>query len=120
MYLTDHDHRRDNPDNGSAGGLGAAAAIGLRPHAAAARNRLILIVAGVSSCLSRDTLSGFSQHLDTHGVLLDLRSIASDYLLHLPTPLGFNPSRNTAHNNKLLIQHRVGRDPPVAFVEALC
>ncbi|MFT6308495.1 MAG: hypothetical protein ACJA0Z_003668 [Halioglobus sp.] len=35
-------------------GFGGAAAIGLRPHAAADRDRLILIVAGVPSCLSRD------------------------------------------------------------------
>ncbi len=60
LYLTGHDHRRDDPENGPADGLGAAAAIGLRPHAAADRNRLILIVAGVSSCLSRDRYSSFT------------------------------------------------------------
>jgi hypothetical protein len=64
------------------------------------------------------TLSGFSQQLQTQTVLMDLRSIASDYLAQLPTPIGFNPSRNSTHTIKQPFQHRVGRDPPVAFIEA--
>lgn len=66
----------------------------------------------------KPTLSGFSQQLQTHTVLMDLRSIASDYLAQLPTPIGFNPSRDSTHTTKYPFQHRVGSDPPVAFVEA--
>ena len=36
-------------------GFGAAAEIGLRPHAAVGRTSLISFVAGVPSCLSRDS-----------------------------------------------------------------
>ena len=64
------------------------------------------------------TLSDFSQQLQTQTVLMDLRSIASDFLTQLPTPIGFNPSRDSTHRIKHPFQHRVGRDPPVAFIEA--
>ena len=66
----------------------------------------------------KPTLSGFSQQLQTRTVLMDLRSIASDFLAQLPTPIGFNPSRDSTHTIKSPFQHRVGRDPPVAFIEA--
>ena len=64
------------------------------------------------------TVSGFSHHLDTRTVLMDLRSIASDLLPQLPTPVGFNPARDCTHTIKRPFQHRVGRDPPVAFIKA--
>jgi hypothetical protein len=65
------------------------------------------------------TLSGFSQQLQTQTVLMDLRSIAADFLPQLPTPLGFNPSPHSTHTRQQPFQHRVGRDPPVAFIEAI-
>jgi hypothetical protein len=71
-------------------------------------------------CLTCEpALGALSKHLNTANVLMDLRSMASKFLPQLPTPLGFNPSRDNRHNNKPTFQHRVGRDPPVAFVEAM-
>jgi hypothetical protein len=64
------------------------------------------------------TVSSFSQMLQTNTALMDLRSIAADFLPQLPTPFGFNPLRDSTHTIKPLFQHRVGRDPPVAFIEA--
>lgn len=65
------------------------------------------------------TITDFSVLLDTPTVLMDLRSIVSQYLPQLPTPLGFNPSCDTKQKSQQFFQHRVGRDPPVAFVEAM-
>ena len=73
-----------------------------------------------SAITCEPTVSSFSQHLDTSSVLMDLRVIASNFLPQLPTPLGFNPSRDSRQTIALPIQHRVGRDPPVAFAEAVC
>lgn len=64
------------------------------------------------------TVCGFSQQLNTKTVLTDLRSIAAVFLPQLPTPLGFNPLRDSTLTIKQNFQHRVGRDPPVAFIEA--
>lgn len=66
------------------------------------------------------SLHSFSQHLDTCSVFMALRSIASVFLPQLPSPVGFNPSRTNPHTVALPLQHRVGRDPPVAFVETVC
>lgn len=65
------------------------------------------------------TVTDFSVLLATPTVLMDLRSIASKFLPHLPTPLGFNPSRDTKQKPQQPVQHRVGRDPPLAFVKAM-
>ncbi len=64
------------------------------------------------------TVSGFSQQLQTGTVLMDLRSLASQFLPQLPTPLGFNPLPNSTHTINRPFQHPVGRDPPLAFIEA--
>jgi len=64
-------------------------------------------------------VTDFSVLLDTPSVLMQLRSIASQFLPQLPTPLGFNPSRDTRQKSQQPFQHRVGRDPPVAFVETV-
>ncbi len=68
---------------------------------------------------SEPTVNDFSNRLDTLTVLTDLRLIASQFLPQLPTPLGFNPSRDNTHKSRPAFQHQVGRDPPVAFVEAI-
>lgn len=64
------------------------------------------------------TLCEFADELSTVNALMGLRDIASRYLPELPTPLGFNPHSNNVHSDKTHDQHRVGRDPPVAFVDA--
>ena len=66
------------------------------------------------------TVNDFSCLLDTPNVLIDLRRIAADFLPQLPTPLGFNPSRDSTREIQLPLQHQVGRDPPVALLEAVC
>ena len=62
-------------------------------------------------------LADMAMELDTSQVLMSLRNIAKRYLPQLPTPLGFNPHCNAAHKQPIPFQHRVGRDPPSAFVE---
>lgn len=64
------------------------------------------------------TLCEFADELSTVNALMGWRDIASRYLPELPTPLGFNPHSNNVHSDKTHDQHRVGRDPPVAFVDA--
>ena len=68
--------------------------------------------------LCEPTLSAFSAVVDTPSTLMGLRAIGSRYLPQLPTPLGFNPHSNKVHNNKTELQHRTGRDPPIALVDA--
>ena len=67
------------------------------------------------------TIQAFSEQVDhQYAVLMSLRQISSPYLHQLPTPLGFNPSRNATHTRSFVFQHRAGRDPPAAFIEAPC
>jgi hypothetical protein len=65
-------------------------------------------------------VSDFSQVLGTESVLHTLRERCARYLPHLPTPLGFNPSRINPTSPSMGFQHRTGRDPPHAIVEPAC
>lgn len=65
------------------------------------------------------TLHAFAEVLAGYpSVLMALREQLSDYLPGLPAPLGFNPSRGNAVFTQWGIQHRMGRDPPFAILEA--
>ncbi len=64
------------------------------------------------------TLTEFATSLGTPSTLMSLRDIASRYLPELPAPLGFNPHSNSVHNDKSNLQHRVGRDPPIVFIDS--
>jgi len=68
--------------------------------------------------LCKPTLSEFSALLASPRTLMILRAISFRYLPQLPTPLGFNPHSNNSHNNKTHLQHRMGRDPPIALLDA--
>jgi len=48
---------------------------------------------------------------------MSLRQFAFQHLAHLPTPLGFNPSRNNLAARPGGLQHQTGRDPPCALLE---
>ncbi|MFT5445453.1 MAG: hypothetical protein ACI9DC_000614 [Gammaproteobacteria bacterium] len=76
LYRTGHDHRRNDLKRQAGQRARTAAAFGLRPHAAA-RTCLILIVAGVSSCLSRDRLSPRDSCALLEQLLLASRSLPS-------------------------------------------
>ena len=65
------------------------------------------------------TVHDFSALLDSSTVLMELRSISQKFLPQLPTPLGFNPLRDSTHTIEQPFQHQVGRDPPVALLEAM-
>lgn len=64
------------------------------------------------------TLSSFSAQLGTETTLATLRDHYARYLAQLPTPLGFNPSRTKPVTSLSRLQHRMGRDPPDAFVDS--
>lgn len=64
------------------------------------------------------TISDFTPLIDSSTVLMSLRDIASRYLPLLPAPLGFNPLAFSTHRTLTPVQHRTGRDPPVAFIDA--
>ena len=65
------------------------------------------------------TLSAFAAALPgCPSVLMTLRELASDYLRLLPTPLGFDPARHKVANPVSGFQHRLGPDPPQAFLDA--
>lgn len=63
------------------------------------------------------TINGFAHLLGPTNVLMRLRQTVARHLTHLPTPLGFNPSRRNpvAHLGRL--QHQTGRDPPCAVLD---
>jgi len=64
------------------------------------------------------TLAAFVALLGVRPVLVGLRG---DYAAHLPglaAPLGFDPRRNGRHDTAGAYQHRSGRDPPHALIEA--
>lgn len=66
---------------------------------------------------SAPTITGFAPLIDSPNVLMALRDIASRHLPFLPTPLGFNPSPFSASQSRAPVQHWMGRDPPVAFID---
>ena len=51
-------------------------------------------------------------------VLMSLRQQAWPFLPGLPTPFGFNPSPSIAATSSPVCQHKVGHDPPQAFLDA--
>lgn len=64
------------------------------------------------------TLSAFATALPAaRSVLLGLRELACGYLPQLPTPLGFNPPRHKTDSPFVPFQHRMGPDPPQAFID---
>ena len=62
-------------------------------------------------------LSEFAKVLRTDSVLIALRKQCARHLQQLPTPLGFNSSRNNPVYATGHFQHQTGRDPPHAIVE---
>lgn len=68
-------------------------------------------------CSVAPTLTAYSAVLGEGSVLMTLREKLSGYLAQLPTPLGFNPPRNTPARPPAGGQHPMGRDPPFAFVD---
>ncbi len=68
--------------------------------------------------IGEPTLTDFSSSIQAPCVLMALREIVSRYLPQLPTPLGFNPRPFASQLNAPRPQQRMGRDPPVAFIES--
>jgi len=64
------------------------------------------------------TVLAFSARIPDGAVLMGLRHEMSVYLVQLPTPFGFNPSRANASAPSRGFQQRTGADPPFRFVEA--
>ena len=63
------------------------------------------------------TISGFATLWPQGQVLMSLRQFVFQHLVHLPTPLGFNPSRNNLEARPGGLQHQTGRDPPCALLD---
>lgn len=63
------------------------------------------------------TVCSFAQQLGTEQVLMTLRQLVAKYLPQLPTPLGFNPSRNKPLARPGGLQHKTGHDPPCALLD---
>lgn len=70
--------------------------------------------------VAEPSVADFSKVLGMESVLTTLREHCARYLPHLPTPLGFNPSRINPASPSMGFQHRTGRDPPHAIVEPAC
>lgn len=68
--------------------------------------------------INEPTLSGFMPLIESPNVLMALRDIASRYLPLLPTPLGFNPPSFSQPYIQTHFQQRMGRDPPIVFINA--
>ena len=68
-------------------------------------------------CTAQPTITSFSVLLEEPNVLMSLRQHVARHLPQLPTPLGFNPSRNTAVARLNSFQQQTGRDPPCAMLE---
>ena len=77
--------------------------------------------------LDPDRFLGCAPTLLAFAVLLGVRPrsvlvrLRGDYAAHLPglaAPLGFDPRRNRRHDPGSAHQHRSGRDPPHALIEA--
>ena len=64
------------------------------------------------------TVLAFSTRIPDGTVLMGLRCEMNRYLVQLPTPFGFNPSRVNANAPSRAFQQRTGTDPPIRFVEA--
>ncbi|OED36086.1 hypothetical protein AB833_28525 [Chromatiales bacterium (ex Bugula neritina AB1)] len=64
------------------------------------------------------TLTDFAALLATPQVLVELRDRIAPHLPFLPTPLGFNPPSITRQSSRPAFQHTMGRDPPMALVDA--
>jgi len=65
------------------------------------------------------TVCDFARALEATSVLMVLRDQVSRFLTDLPSPLGFRSPRIGADIVIRGVQHRVGRDPPLAIVEPL-
>ena len=63
------------------------------------------------------TLHGFAALATKAEVLTSLRQRLARHLPQLPTPLGFNPSRNNPVARSSGLQHQTGRDPPCALLD---
>lgn len=63
------------------------------------------------------TIIGFTARVGNGRVLVSLRPLIAHHLPQLPTPLGFNPSRNNLQQRQSRHQHQTGRDPPCAVLD---
>lgn len=70
------------------------------------------VLVGVSA-----TPVGFAHCLDEEHVLSRLRHLMAPHLWQLPTPVGFNPSRDNLQERPSALQHQTGRDPPCALLD---
>lgn len=64
------------------------------------------------------TVTDFASLLDTPQVLVQLREHIASHLPSLPTPLGFNPPSINLRSSPPAFQHGLGRDPPMALINA--
>ena len=86
-------------------------------HAIHSALRIIRGLDLVTFLATEPRVSDFSAVLGTDSVLRCLREQCACHLQQLPTPLGFNPSRNKPVYVTERFQHQTGRDPPQAIVE---
>lgn len=63
------------------------------------------------------TIIGFMARFSNGCVLISLRALIAHHLPQLPTPLGFNPSRDNPQQCQTRHQHQTGRDPPCALLD---
>lgn len=68
-------------------------------------------------CAAQPTITGFSVLLEGSNVLMSLRQHVVRHLPQLPTPLGFNRSRNNPVARLNSFQQQTGHDPPCALLE---
>ena len=68
-------------------------------------------------CIAPPTITGFSWALGEPSVLMPLRRLMARHLAQLPTPVGFNPSRNNPVARLNSFQQQTGHDPPCALLE---
>ena len=68
-------------------------------------------------CAAQPTITSFSLRIERSNVLMSLRQQMDRHLAQLPTPLGFNPSRNTPVARLNSFQQQTGSDPPCALLE---
>ena len=68
-------------------------------------------------CAAQPTITSFSHCLGGSTVLIPLRQLMARHLAQLPTPIGFNPSRNNPVARPNSFQQQTGHDPPCALLE---
>lgn len=68
-------------------------------------------------CAAQPTITSFSLSVEGSSVLVSLRQLVARHLGQLPTPLGFNRSRNNPVARLNSLQQQTGHDPPCALLE---